>query len=280
MKVAITGASGHVGNNLIPLMLSRGYELRLLRHLQSYGFEDYDTEIVDGDILKPGTLDQLIEGCDAVIHMAARISIDGDPDGEVTRINRDGTINVLNACLKHGVKRLVHFSTIHAYNPFPLDETLDETRELVGDAGSKYDQSKVAGEVAIMDAVKEQGFDAVVVTPTSVFGPRDWYPSLLGQAIIDLYNGKVPALIPGGYDFVPVHDIATGTLAALEKGKKGEKYLLSGEFLKIHELAGMVADIAGKAPSDKDYSCGCHQNAHSNFQDPKSADRQAATIYL
>ena len=247
MRVAITGANGHVGCNLARMMLDKGYQLRLMRHEFDKGIRDLDAEIVEADILDKESVLRFVDGADAVIHLAARISIDGDPDGSVTRTNRDGTINVLEACLHHKVDRLVHFSTIHAYDPFPLDEVLDETRRLVGDHGSLYDKSKVAGEVAIFNAVRDEGFDAVVVTPTSVFGPLDHYPSLLGQAIMDMYTGKVPALVPGGYDFVPVGDIAQGTIAALERGRRGEKYLLSGEFLTVKDLNSIVSGIAGKS---------------------------------
>lgn len=251
MKVAITGATGHVGCNLVPEMLEKGYELRLLRHKTTFGLDGVGAEIVEGDVLDPPTLDALIRDVDAVIHLAAKISIDGDPSGEVTRVNRDGTINVLDACLRHGIERLVHFSTIHAYDPHPLDETLDETRPLIGDRGSKYDQSKVAGELAVLQAVRDKGFDAVVVTPTSVFGPYDHYPSLLGQAIMDMYSGKVPALVPGGYDFVPAIDIARGTIAALEGGQRGEKYLLSGQFLTVLELCRLVGEISQRRTTQR-----------------------------
>ena len=110
---------------------------------------------------------------------------------------------------------------------------------------------KLGGGRAIFKAVNEHGLPAVVVTPTSIYGPHDYYPSLLGQAIIDIYRRKVPALTPGGYDFVPVSDVVNGTIAALERGRVGEKYLLSGKFMTVKELSALVGDVAGKKTIQK-----------------------------
>jgi dihydroflavonol-4-reductase len=139
---------------------------------------------------------------------------------------------------------LVHFSSIHVFDPFPLDQSLDESRALVGVNASAYSQSKVLGEKIVMEAVAG-GLNAVIITPTSIFGPNDHFPSLLGQAIIDIYNGNIPALVPGGYDFVDVRDIVKGTINAIDRGVSGEKYILSGTYLSIKELAKKIGLIGG-----------------------------------
>jgi dihydroflavonol-4-reductase len=222
------------------LLLEKGYQVRALIFKKSEGLSD-EIEVVNGDITVKEDVDKLIAGCDAVIHMAAKISIEKDRDGSVNKINKQGTGNVVEACLRHKVKRLVHFSSIHTFDPFPLDEELNEKRPWVKD-GSDYDKSKIAGEKMVLNALAA-GLETVIICPTSVFGPRDFQPSLLGGAIVDIFNRKVPALIPGGYDFVDVRDVAQGTLLALEKGKSGEKYLLGGEFLTVQELAQKVGKI-------------------------------------
>ena len=241
MKIAVTGASGHIGSNLCHELQSLNYLLHILRYRNSV-FESATTEVVDGDITDRDSLDPLMKGVDVVIHLAAKISI-SDHDRELTfKINDLGTRHVVDACLAHGVKRLIHFSTIHAYNPHPLNETMDETRELVSTGGSAYDLSKVAGEKYALAAMSK-GLEVVVLTPTSVYGPNDNQPSLLGSAIMDIYNGKIPALVPGGYDFVFVKDVVQGIIASIDKGRNGEKYLLSGHYLSIKELAYKIGTI-------------------------------------
>jgi dihydroflavonol-4-reductase len=250
MKVAITGAPGHVGSTLIREMLKRGgYEIRAGYYDEQKGIEPLDNiEKQYLNILDPESVSKFVKDADAVIHLAAVISIEGDPKGIVRATNYQGTKNVIEACEKASVKRLLHYSTIHAMNPYPLDEKLDETRDLAGAGkwtGSLYDQSKADGEREILAAV-DRGLDAILITPTSIMGPWDFGPSLLGQAILDIYHRDIPTVVKGGYDWVDVRDIVQGTLLALEKGKKGEKYLFSGEFLTVGEVARMIGEITGR----------------------------------
>jgi dihydroflavonol-4-reductase len=248
MRIAITGANGHVGGNLARLLLEEGHDLRLLIHRRQDAVAGLPAERVVGDITDPAGMTGLVRGCDVVVHAAARISIDGDRDGSLARVNIEGTRAVVEACLAQGIGRLVHFSSIHTYDPFPLDQPLDETRPPVARHASAYDQSKLAADAIVRDAVR-RGLDAVIVAPTSVIGPHDHYPSLLGQAVIDMVRGRVPMLAPGGYDFVDVRDLVGGVARALERGRTGEKYLLSGHFLTIRELAGLVGQASGRQVS-------------------------------
>ena len=240
MIVSVTGATGHIGSNLIPLLLNNGYQVRALvrdpaDHL------DKRAEVILGDITQPDTLEPLIDGADYVIHLAAKISIEVKPNQEIIDINITGTENVIGLCLKHKIKRMVHFSTIHSYNPYPHDEPLDETRELT-DHGTPYDHTKKEADKRVLDAVAN-GLDAVILAPTSVFGPDDYAPSLMGQAIMDIYGNKIPGLVPGGYNFVDVRDIAEGTMNAMTRAERGEKYILSGNYLRIKDLAGTIGRI-------------------------------------
>ncbi len=242
MKIAITGASGHVGSNIYPALAKMGHEVKLMVHQDNHQIDHPHT--FKADITQKNEVYSFVDGADIVIHLVAKISILGDPDGIVHEINYTGTANVISACIQHKVKRLVHFSSIHVFDPFPLDQPLDESRALVGVNASAYGQSKVQGEKIVMEAVAG-GLNAVIITPTSIFGPNDHFPSLLGQAIIDIYNGNIPALVPGGYDFVDVRDIVKGTINAIEQGVSGEKYILSGTYLSIKELAKKIGLIGG-----------------------------------
>lgn len=244
MKIAVTGASGHIGSSLCPLLIKKGYSLKILVFKSKEGLPTQNTEIVKGDITKLDDVFRLLEGVDSVIHLAAKISLETDPSGEIYKINKLGSENIVRAAIQHGVKRIVYFSSIHTFNPFPLEEVLDETRDLISDQGSDYDKSKIGGEVALEKA-RDAGIDTITICPTSVFGPNDYAPSLLGTAIANIYKNKIPVLIPAGYDFVDVRDVASGTILALEKGKDGEKFILGGHYLTLKELAFKIGSIGG-----------------------------------
>jgi dihydroflavonol-4-reductase len=152
---------------------------------------------------------------------------------------------MLNAARKAGVKRFIHFSSIHAFNQQPHNDVLDEQRSLVGEDAFAYDKSKAEGERMVLDAARE-GFDAFVISPTAIIGPMDYEPGLLGQAFLQIYHHRIPALVPGGYDMVDVRDIVAAAITAIEKGKKGEKYLLSGKWHSIKEISMIIENFTGK----------------------------------
>jgi dihydroflavonol-4-reductase len=245
MKVAITGASGHIGNCLTRELVKQGAKVKALVHRVDGDLKDLDVQLIKGDLLNPESLNKLCKEVDFVFHLAARISIDKKGRDLVYRTNVDGTRNLTNACINQNVKRLLHFSSIHAYNVHPLDEMLDETRPLLKNSKVIYDISKADGERVILNAVRN-GLDAVILNPTAVIGPYDFNQSYLGQALIKIYQNKLPMLVPGGYDWVDVRDVVQGTISAVEKGRRGEKYLLSGHYYSLKQLSEMIAEVSGR----------------------------------
>ncbi|MDI7268212.1 MAG: SDR family oxidoreductase [Myxococcota bacterium] len=249
MTVLVTGASGHVGGNLVRALLARGLRVRVLLRQDARAVEGLDVERFQGDVLDPSALPDAFRGAEVVYHLAARISITGDPAGEVRAVNVDGVRNVVEACLSAGVRRLVHMSSIHAFVQTPVDEPLDETRPPAeGDGFLAYDRSKSAGQREVLAAV-ERGLDAVVVNPTAVLGPYDFKPSAMGQVLLDLQHRRLPALVGGGFDWVDVRDVCEATIAAASVGRRGECYLLSGEWRTVREVAETAERITGvRAP--------------------------------
>jgi dihydroflavonol-4-reductase len=243
MKIALTGASGHIGANLCRKLLEDNHDLRVLTNKFTDSLEGLDLEAVKGDILNMTSLKELAEGAEVLIHLAASISINGDQ--QVLDTNVVGTKNVLDAVRRCQVRRLLHFSSIHALVHQPRDQILDEGRQLAVSDHIIYNQSKALAEELVRHAVAS-GLDAVIINPTSVIGPNDFKPSLIGQAIIQLYKGKIPALIPGGYDWVDVRDVVAGTISAIENGRTGQSYLLSGHFKTLLELYEEIIVIQGK----------------------------------
>jgi len=245
MRIAVTGAHGHVGVNLCKSLLSCGHEVNALSHKNIKGLQGMNVRLVKGDVLDIFSLKKLLNDVEVVIHLAAKISITGDRDGQVAKINTYGTQNLVNQALDCKVRRFIHFSSIHAFQQNPLNHPLDETRPLVISDGFAYDRSKAAGERAVLDAINK-GLDAVILSPTAIIGPADPQPSLTGNAILEIFNNQIPALVPGGYDWVDVRDIVSGTISAIESGRTGEKYLLSGHWHSLMDLSQLIEVHSGR----------------------------------
>jgi dihydroflavonol-4-reductase len=246
MTVVVTGAAGHVGANLVRTLLAAGKPVRAVVRDDTRGVEGLPLELVRGDVLDPVSLRAAFEGAETVFHLASVITVAGDPTGVVRRTNVEGAGNVAKACRAAGVRRLVHFSSIHAFAAQPRDGLIDESRDRTGETSGQpvYDRTKAAGEREIL-AVVERGLDAVIVNPTAVLGPFDFKPSRMGRVIRMLAAGTMPALVGGGFDWVDARDVAAGALAAAERGRSGERYLLSGRWTTFTELARIVSACSG-----------------------------------
>ena len=253
MQIVVTGASGHVGTNLIPLLRATGHRVRALVHGKDRGgLVRHDdalhppVEEVEGDVLDPVSLRSAFAGADVVYHLAAFISISGSHDGKVERINVDGVRNVAEAALAAGVRRLVHCSSVHAFNLY-AGRALDETKPRAeGPPCAPYDRSKYAGERALREVIAN-GLDATIVNPTGIIGPFDYIPSRTGRTFVDLSHGRILAMPTGGFDFVDVRDVADALVAAATHGRTGENYLLPGTFVSARRLAIAWSKQAGVA---------------------------------
>ncbi len=247
MKVVVTGASGHVGAALVRALLARGEQVRVVAHPETNmpaSLAGLDVDSVVGDVCYLPSLRSAFSGCEIVFHLAGLISIDGDRDGKVRRVNVDGAGNAASAALASGVRRFVHMSSVHAFDHHPVDAPLDESRARPGAAHPAYDRSKAEGEVAVR-AVVAQGLDAVIVNPSGIIGPLDFAPSRMGQVLLYLAQRKLPGLSGGGFDWVDVRDVASGVMAAAERGRTGQNYLLSGHYATVADVARMAAEITG-----------------------------------
>ncbi len=241
----MTGANGHVGANLIRALLARGRRVRALIHVNRRALKGLDVEIAEGDVCDVASLCAAFNGAEVVYHLAARISISMDEWPLLERVNVIGTRNVVEACLRSGVRRLVHFSSIHALIQEPLDVLVDESRPLVKSRRCPpYDRSKAAGEKEVRKGI-EQGLDAVIIIPTGIIGPYDYEPSYFGEALLTLACGKLPALVAGGFDWVDVRDVVEGALRTEERAPCGARYLLSGHWVSVPALAAIVEQVTG-----------------------------------
>lgn len=243
MRVAVTGATGHIGANLVRALIDRGDEVVALVRHPSLALEGLPIRCVSGDVLDAASLAEAFEGAEVVFHLAAVISITGDQGGLVTRTNVEGARNAATAARTAGVRRFVHVASVHAFEMAPLDQPVDETRaRAFGAHHAAYDRSKALGEQAVRGV---EGLDAVILHPSGVIGPADFRPSRVGQFFLDLYHRRLPALTPGGFDWVDVRDVVAGILAAADRGRAGESYILSGTWHSMVELAAMASKVTG-----------------------------------
>jgi dihydroflavonol-4-reductase len=245
MKAVITGASGHVGVSLARALITHGHDVRVMVRSPSRGLNGLPVERVTGDVTLAESLEPAFEGAEVVFHAAGRIAITRADTAAVIATNVGGTRNVVAACRRVGVRRLVYFSSIEALDPRPFDAPVDENRPFVdGHAGSPYAATKAHTETELRRAMAE-GLDAVILNPTAIIGPFDYKPSLLGTALMSFARGRIPVLVTGGFDWVDVRDVAEAAVAAAERAPAGSRYIIGGHWASVLELARLAGECTG-----------------------------------
>jgi len=178
-RATVTGAYGLVGANLVRALLGQGVEVRVADVRRTDALDGLDVEHVEADVLDPKALAAAFDGADVVFHLAAIISIAGDPTGKVWEVNVDGPRNAGTAAREAGVERFVHCSSVHAFDLHTCGPSLDEDGpRTLGTHAPVYDRSKFAGEQALREAADDE-LDLVIVNPTGVIGIHDHAPSSL-----------------------------------------------------------------------------------------------------
>jgi dihydroflavonol-4-reductase len=249
MQVLVTGATGFVGSNIALALAERGDQVRVLRRSTSRldALEGVQVEHVIGDILEPDTLIEAMQGCQLVFHVAAMSQYWRAGKETVYRINVQGTRNVMQAALQVGVQRIVHTSSVAAIGDSPANHPADETQTFPPDLSwFTYGHSKYLAEQEVRKAV-EAGLPVVIVNPGIVIGPRD-VNFVSGSIIRASLKGQLRAVPTGGSNIVHVNDVVAGQLAAAERGRVGERYILGGENLTHWEISSIVSGVTGGAP--------------------------------
>ena len=249
MFALVTGGGGRLGNVLVRRLVETGQKVRVLEPgTLPESLSGIDIEFMSGSVLDTGDVDRATDGVDVVYHLAAKIDLSPQKDPMMYAINVEGTRKVVEACLSRGL-RLVHTSSHHAVEREPLDEPLTEDKPLALNEKCEYHRSKAVGETIVLEAC-ERGLDAVIVNPGSMIGPHDYEPSMIGAALIDMYFGRIPVLLDLLSDYVDVRDVADGMIAAAEKGRRGERYFLTGDVIPIMEMVSLYEELTGaKVPT-------------------------------
>ena len=248
----VTGANGFLGNNIVRKLLEKeNVEVRclVLPNDNIKPLENLNCKIYYGDVTKKETLEEIfdVKNIDEdyklyVIHCAAIVYIKSKYNPKVMEVNYNGTKNITDKVLEKNAK-LIYVSSVHAITEKPNGEQMSEIYDFDPDkVVGLYAKSKAKTAKMVLDRVKNDNLDAVIVHPSGIIGPGDFSNTHLTQLIKDIANGSLTACVKGGYDFVDVRDVAEGIINACYKGKKGNCYILSNRYVKVKELVDLISD--------------------------------------
>ena len=252
MKVLVTGATGHVGANVVAHLNRAGIRPRVLlrKTSRTVAIDDLEYDPFYGDVTDAHAISEAAAGMEIVYHVAALVRFLRRDFEQMRRVNVDGTRNVIRACLDRGVGRLVHTSSVAAIGHAPgPDRPINESADWNFSADLGYAFSKHLSEMAVREAVAVEKLSAVIVNPALVFGERDVNLNG-GKMLAQIKKGWVLVASPGTQSVCDVDDVAAAHLAAAERGRDGERYIVSTESLSYKALFEQVADcVGGRAPS-------------------------------
>ena len=250
IRCCILGATGFIGGQIARAAVDRGWRVRGLRRRPDAvgAIGDLEIEWASGDLADPASLVTAMRGCPLVFHVAGYYPHRARNVQETTRHGVTGMRNVLTAASAAGVKRLVYTSAFTTVGPPGDPGRLASERDLYtpGSIPLPYFEVKWAMEMEAMRATA-QGLPIVVVLPTAVFGPGDAKPST-GKILLMAAQGRIPGYIGGTLNVVDVRDVASGHIAAAQRGKPGRRYILGGHNLIIREMQATIAEVAGRKP--------------------------------
>ena len=250
-RVLVTGATGFVGSAIVRAFLAAGYPVRaLVRAASPRGnLAGLEIESVEGDICDENAVARAMAGVRYVAHAAADYRLWArDPDA-ILHTNVEGTRAVMQAALSAGVQRVVYTSSVATLALRADGQAADETLPLAETAAlGAYKRSKVVAERLVEKMIARDALPAVIVHPSTPIGPRDIRPTPTGRVIIAAASGRMPGFVDTGLNLVHVDDVASGHVAALVRGKVGERYVLGGENVLLADMLRAIALIVGRRP--------------------------------
>jgi dihydroflavonol-4-reductase len=252
MLIFLTGATGFLGSHVARVLAEQGAQLRLLVRSTSNlkNLKGLNAETATGDLRDPASLEKAMQGCDTVFHVAADYRLWVRDPAEMYRSNVEGTKAILQAARKNSVRCVVYTSSVATVGFTGNGHLADEDSpaslaEMIG----HYKRSKFMAEQVALEAGRG-GMRVVTVNPTTPVGEQDVKPTPTGRIIVDFLKRKFPAYVETGLNLVDARECARGHIAALEKGKSGERYILGGENLTLKQILDKLGVIAG-LPSPK-----------------------------
>ncbi|MBK5396163.1 SDR family oxidoreductase [Pseudomonas sp. TH39(2020)] len=254
----VTGATGLLGNNLVHALLKRNIKVKAL--VRSIGkarkqFGNLPVEFVEGDMLNVDAFSHALQGCDALFHTAAyfRDSYKGGKHWQkLYDTNVTGTERLLQAAYAAGIRRAVHTSSI-AVLKGNKDQVIDETMSRSESDADDYYLSKILSEQKVQEFLQQHpDMFIAMVLPGWMFGPGDIGPTSSGQFLLDFVGMKLPGVLPGSFSVVDARDVAEHQLAAITRGRSGERYLAAGNHMNMKSIFQALSSVSGvKAPERK-----------------------------
>src|SRR5215470_9537668 len=252
MLAFVTGATGFLGSHVARALAGQGANLRLLVRQSSNtkNIDDLNADRFIGDLRDTASIEKGMAGCDVVFHVAADYRLWVRDPGETYKANVEGTRAILAAAARNNVRRVVYTSSVATMgftsNGSPADENSPVSlHNMIG----PYKRSKFMAEQVAVEAARA-GQDVVIVNPTTPIGERDIKPTPTGRIVVDFLKRKFPAYVDTGLNLVDATACARGHILALEKGTRGERYILGGENLTLKLILDKLAAITG-LPSPK-----------------------------
>lgn len=250
MRAFVTGATGFIGGRLAARLVERGFEVTaLVRSPDRAGpIRDRGVTVVPGDLTEPESLRGPMRRADVVFHLAAWYALGVADRTGMYRVNVRGTESVMWEAAEAGVERIVYCSSVAALGIRPYGEVADETSAHPGRFGSTYEETKWLAHLKVHE-LAAGGLPVVVVLPAAVYGPGD--PSVLGALLRIYAKGWLVGspFLRTGVSWVSVDDVAEGIIAAFEKGRRGEDYLLGGDNAAVGEVFRRLEPLTGiRAP--------------------------------
>jgi nucleoside-diphosphate-sugar epimerase len=251
VKVLVTGGTGFIGGQLCKALVDNGFEVRVLHRFDNNTayLKSIGVELVKGDITLPETLAAAFNGCNQVYHLAAYTRIIESYKGETWKVNVEGTRNVLNACVKAGVEKIVFTSSAEVIGPSVFGVMLDEN--VVADqlTFGLQEHSKLACE-RLMKEYHKHGLKIVVVSPVQVFGPSTGNSNSLVNSLIRNYINQTKLVVPNhlqnSVNYVYINDVVFGLMRAMEKGFSGEHYIIAGENMSNLQFYNTLEQVTNK----------------------------------
>ena len=246
----VTGATGFVGSAVARALLARGDRVRVLARPNGdrRNLVGLSVEIAEGAMEDRGSLVRAVAGCRYVYHVAADYRIWVPDPAPMFRANIEGTEDLLTAALEAGVERVIYTSSVATLGLVPDGSADEETPSDIDDMIGPYKRSKFTAEEVAREFAQERGLPVVIVNPSTPVGPRDIKPTPTGRLIVEAACGRMPAFVDTGLNIVHVDDVAEGHLAAADKGRIGERYILGGRNLALAEILAEVANAVGRRP--------------------------------
>lgn len=249
----ITGATGFLGHEVARQLVRQQKKVIGLRLPGDKTYMLPGMEYIAGDVTKPYSLHEFFsqaQGKEAVlIHCAGIVTIASEKESgekKIWSVNVDGTRNVVDFCEKYHISKMIYVSSVHAIEEKPNGWPICETKRFSASrVKGIYGKSKAEATAYVLKAA-ERGLDARVVHPSGIIGPGDISGGYMTETIMSYLKGYFPCAVEGGYDFVDVRDVADGIIRCIERGKRGETYILSNEYITVRKMFDILSSLSGK----------------------------------